>query len=133
MTGLAGVDAHGFPSYRSLFRVLRNYVLLDSPLVGDSERDAVAVLDALTRGRSYMAVEALAPAGAFFFHAARGNETWQMATRSRSAEICGCAPAPAASRFAIELYLDGRCRHGRESLEFRLACLAPTASGRIAG
>ena len=76
--GLAGVDAHGFPSYASLFRVLRNYVLLEAPLSGEAEHDAAAVHEALTRGRSYMTVEALAPAGGFFFHAARGNERWQM-------------------------------------------------------
>ena len=120
VTGLAGVDAHGFPSYRSLFRVLRNYVLLDSPLVGDSERDAVAVLDALTRGRSYMAVEALAPAGAFFFHAARGNETWQMGDTVPPAadlRLRAGGRLPRGSR--IELYLDGEIvADGRESLEF---------------
>ena len=78
VAGLAGVDAHGFPSYETLFRVLRNYVLLDSPLSGDAARDAAAVREALARGRSYMALEALGPAGGFFFHAVRGNETWQM-------------------------------------------------------
>ncbi len=76
--GIAGVDAHGFPSYESLFRVLQNYVLLDAPLSGESARDAAAVHEALARGRSYMAVEALAPAGGFFFHAARGDDRWQM-------------------------------------------------------
>ena len=76
--GLAGVDAHGFPSYASLFRALRNYVLLEAPPSGEAARDAAAIHDALARGRSYMAVDAIAPAGGFFFHAARGGETWRM-------------------------------------------------------
>lgn len=84
--GLAGVDAHGFPSYDGVFRVLRNYVLLDAPFSGAAERDAAAVDEALARGRSYMALEALAPAGGFFFHAVRGEETWQMGDTA--------APAP---------------------------------------
>ena len=106
--GLAGVDAHGFPSYDTLFRVLRNYVLLDSPLSGEAARDAVAVRGALTRGRSYMVLEALAPADGFFFHAARENETWEMGDT--------VAPAPdlllrAGGRLPrgarIELYRNG--------------------------
>ncbi len=76
--GLAGVDAHGFPSYGSLFRALRNYVVLEAPLSGETARDAAAVHGALARGRSYMAVDAIAPAGGFFFHAVRGGGTWRM-------------------------------------------------------
>ncbi len=106
--GLAGVDAHGFPSYDSLFRVLRNYALLDAPLSGDAARDAAAIHEALARGRSYMALDALAPADGFFFHAARGDETWQMGDT--------VAPAPdlllrAGGRLPrgarIELYRNG--------------------------
>jgi hypothetical protein len=117
--GLAGVDAHGFPSYDTLFRVLRNYVLLDAPLSGEAARDAAAVRGALTRGRSYMVLEALAPAGGFFFHAARGNETWQMGDT--------VAPAPdlllrAGGRLPrgarIELYRNGeRIAAGQGAIE----------------
>ena len=106
--GLAGVDAHGFPSYENLFRMLRNYVLLETPLSGEAGRDAAAVHEALARGRSYMTVEALAPAGGFFFHAVRGHERWQMGDT--------VAPAPglrlrAGGRLPrgarVDLYRDG--------------------------
>ena len=117
--GLAGVDAHGFPSYESLFRVFRNYVLLDARLSGEAARDAGAVHEALTRGRSYMAVEAIAPAGGFFFHAARGNDRWQMGDT--------VAPAPdlvlrAGGRLPrgarIELYRNGeRIAAGQGEIE----------------
>ncbi len=120
VAGLAGVDAHGLPSYRNLFRVLRNYVLLDAPLSGDSERDSAAVLDALTRGRSYMAVEALAPAGGFFFHASRGDEAWQMGDTVPPASNLALRAGGRLPRGAlVELYRNGeRVAGGREELEF---------------
>jgi hypothetical protein len=75
---IAGADAHSrlpitkkrsvrFPSYESLFALVRTHVLLDEPLGGDVARDSAAVLDALRRGRSYVGLDALAPAGAFSF------------------------------------------------------------------
>jgi hypothetical protein len=87
--GVAGLDAHGrlfpeheavaqIPSYADSFRVLRNYVLVTSHGGDDPQQDADAVISALARGRSYMAVEALAPADGFYFHAARGGQRWQM-------------------------------------------------------
>ena len=131
VAGLAGVDAHGrlfqqdeflpdFSSYESLFRVLRTYVVLDSSLSGEVARDTTAVRDALARGRSYMAVEALAPAGEFFFHAARGDRTWQMGDTARPAPdllLRSGGRLPRGARVA--LYLDGtRIAVGRGALEF---------------
>ena len=131
VAGLAGVDAHGslirwpeylpeLPSYGSLFRVLRTYVVLDAPLSKNAVRDAHAVRAALAQGRSYMAMEAIAPAGGFFFHAARGDRTWGMGDT--------IAPAPdlllrAGGRLPrgarIELYRDGkRVAEGDGALEF---------------
>ena len=131
VAGLAGVDAHGrlfqqdeflpsFSSYSSLFRVLRTYVVLDSSLSGEAARDAAAVRDALARGRSYMAVEALAPADAFFFHATRGDEAWQMGDTAPPAPdllLRAGGRLPRGARVA--LYLDGkRIAVGRDALEF---------------
>jgi hypothetical protein len=76
--GIAGADAHSrlpltrsrsvrFPSYEALFALARNYALLDAPLTGEAARDTPAVLDALRRGRSYVGLDALAPAGGFSF------------------------------------------------------------------
>lgn len=134
--GLAGVDAHGFPPYRRLFGVLRNYVLLDAPLSGESGRDSAAVTDALSRGRSYMAVEALAPAGGFFFHAARGNETWQMGdTVPPAPDLLLRAGGRLPRDARIDLYRDGeRVAEGTGGLEF--AARAPGAyrvEVRVAG
>jgi hypothetical protein len=76
--GIVGADAHSrvpmgkriaprFPSYESVFALARNHVLLERPLGGDAGADARAVVEALARGRSYAAVDALAPADGFSF------------------------------------------------------------------
>jgi len=87
--GLMGADAHQraavtrklaipFPSYRSVFRLARNHVLLDKPLSGDAVADGRAVVDALARGRSYVGVDALAPADGVSFVAEAGGQRWTM-------------------------------------------------------
>ena len=87
--GIAGADAHArivirkdtalpLPSYRSMFGVFQNHVLLEAPLEGDPLRDGRAIVDALARGRSYAAVDALAPATDFFFTAEAGADRWTM-------------------------------------------------------
>ena len=78
VVGLAGADAHSrlpltktrslrFPSYPSLFGLLRNHVLLKAPLTGRFEEDKAAVLEALRRGRAYVGLDGLAPADGFSF------------------------------------------------------------------
>jgi len=80
VAGIVGADAHSrvpvrketavrFPSYGALFALARNYVLLDARLSGTAARDSAAILAALARGRSYVGVDALAPAGGFWFTA----------------------------------------------------------------
>jgi len=87
--GIAGADAHArivirketalrFPSYESVFALFRNHVLLDAPLEGEPQRDGPAIVAALARGRSYVGVDALAPAGGFSFQAEAGDERWTM-------------------------------------------------------
>ena len=78
VVGLAGADAHSrlpltktrslrFPSYASLFGLLRNHVLLKAPLTGRFEDDRAAVLEALRQGRLYVGLDGLAPADGFSF------------------------------------------------------------------
>ena len=87
--GLAGADAHSriplpggralrFPSYAALFDLLRVYALVPEPLSGRADSDAQAVLAALGAGRSYMAVEALAPADGFSFALEGEAGRWTM-------------------------------------------------------
>jgi hypothetical protein len=80
VAGVTGADAHNriallqergvrFPSYESVFGLAVNHVLLERPLTGDAAADGRAVVDALARGRSYVGLDALAPADGFFFTA----------------------------------------------------------------
>ena len=119
--GLAGVDAHGFPSYENLFRVLRNHVLLEAPLSGEAARDAAAIDGALARGRSYMAVDAIAPADGFFFQAARGGRTWQMGdTVAPAADLVLRAGGRLPRGARVELYRNGaRIAAGGGAVEAR--------------
>jgi hypothetical protein len=87
VAGIVGADAHSrvrlrrdtavrFPSYESLFALAQNHVLLPAPLSGRLGADIQAVVGALARGRSYLALDALAPGGGFSFTAAIGARTW---------------------------------------------------------
>jgi hypothetical protein len=84
VAGIAGADAHSrlpltrrtsvrFPSYAAVFALAQNHVLLDRPLSGKVEADVAAVASALGRGRSYIGLDALAPATGFFFVAEDGD------------------------------------------------------------
>lgn len=78
VVGIAGADAHSrvpvsknfaprFPSYESLFALMRNYVLLKAPLTGSFVDDRDRLLAALKRGNLYVGLDAFAPADAFSF------------------------------------------------------------------
>jgi len=80
VSGIAGADAHSrlpvskrfaprFPSYESMFALLRNYVLLKEPLSGVFAADRDRVLEAIRRGRLYVGIDAIAPADRFSFTA----------------------------------------------------------------
>ncbi len=82
--GIAGADAHSrvvlrkqtavrFPSYESVFALAQNHVLLEAPLTGEAGADGRAIVGALGRGRSYVGLDALAPANGFFFDAEAGG------------------------------------------------------------
>jgi hypothetical protein len=104
---MAGADAHH--RYEPLFGLIQNHVLLDAPLSGDFSSDRRALIDSLSRGRSYIGVDALAPAGGFFFEAKAGGTRYGMgdtvpllaAPRLRAG---GCLPKGAQ----VELFQDGR-------------------------
>lgn len=86
---ITGADAHSriplgrrrglrFPSYEALFDVSRMHVLLDGPPPEDAGARLRVLVDALRRGRSYLALDGLAPASGFFFEARSAGRTWAM-------------------------------------------------------
>jgi hypothetical protein len=87
--GIVGADAHSrvpvsrrfaprFPSYESLFGLARNHVVLERPLSGDAAADGRRIVEALAGGRSYAALDALAPASDFSFTAVSGGRRYSM-------------------------------------------------------
>jgi hypothetical protein len=117
---LAGADAHSrlpvlkergvrFPSYGSLFDLFRNHVLVGAPLTGDLASDGRVVIDSLGRGRSYIGLDALAPARGFVFEAEGAGSRYGMgdtvplaaAPRLRAG---GCVPKGAR----VSLFRDGQ-------------------------
>jgi hypothetical protein len=90
VVGLYGADAHSrlpitksvalrFPSYRALFDMAREHLLLERPLTGRRKTDRAAVLSALRSGRFYLGLDGLAPADGFSFtvRSASGRQ-WTM-------------------------------------------------------
>ena len=134
VVGLAGSDAHSrlaitkaralrFPSYEALFAQERNHLLLDRPLTGDVAADRAAVLDAFSRGRFYLGLDALAPADGFRFTVERApGERWTMGDH---VPVGGGARAVAGGRVPkgtrVVLLRDGRAvGEGAGSLEMAI-------------
>jgi hypothetical protein len=81
VVALGGLDAHQFGkrigpvvplrvmAYRRSFRFIRTHVLCEEPFTGDVGHDREQVYAALSAGRCYIAVDAVAPARGFRFEA----------------------------------------------------------------
>lgn len=107
VAALLGSDAHGglpvgrhflpFPSYRDVFRLASQHLLLPHPLSGDATPDARLVLECLRDGRGYLAVDGLAPATGFLIearsHGRRASMGESLALEGE-AEIAAFADAP---------------------------------------
>jgi hypothetical protein len=102
VVGLPAVDAHGgavpgvpAPSYESTFGLLE-FGLEGVALTGDAAADAAIVLAAVTDGRAFSVVSALAEPGVMRFDAARG------ADRYAAGDL-----VPAGEALAFEVRADG--------------------------
>ena len=117
VVAIGGVDAHQIGvrvggrvplrlmSYRRSFSHLRTHVLLDRAPRGEPEADRDAIYAALRAGRCYLAMDSLAPARGFSFHAS-GPEAVPMGGEADWVEghaIEARLPQPAA----ITLLRDG--------------------------
>ena len=135
--GIVGADAHNripvsrrfaprFPSYESVFALARNHVLLDAPLTGEAATDGRAIVAALSSGRAYLAVDALAPADGFSFVAqAQGGRVATMGETVAPAEgtrLRAGGRMPAGTRVVI-------LKDGRPVAEDRDGVEAPAPPG----
>lgn len=74
--GIYALDAHAklpitkkhqlnFPSYKSMFEILRIYVKIDNPLDKDAHRSAKTIISSLRKGNFFNVIESIAPANGF--------------------------------------------------------------------
>ncbi|HOL67900.1 MAG TPA: hypothetical protein PKX93_10640 [bacterium] len=83
LVGVAGLDIHPllFPGldlcrkfrYRTVFRILRNHLLLRHPLSGDAENDRKLIQETLAAGRLFVARDGLKDSRGFFFGSEEGK------------------------------------------------------------
>lgn len=123
VVGICGADTHArvslgygriwrFPGYVASFSVARQHVLLPQAAGGGdaSHASGSEILDALRRGHSYCALDALYPAGGFSFRVSSGSTSggpgdflsWTGAGRIQVSVPSG------ASLPLIEIFHDGR-------------------------
>jgi hypothetical protein len=115
---IGGVDAHQFGkrvgpfvplrlmSYRRSFRFIRTHVLTRDPLTGEVEHDRDQVYEALRAGRCYIAVDAVAPARGFSFHAEGPAGRLEMGEQAPAGDWTLHATLPRPGR--LRLLRDGR-------------------------
>ena len=107
--GIVGVTGLRFPSYEAVFRVVRNHVLLEQGLRGDSLQDAEAIVAALAGGQAFVGLDGLAPATGFSFVAEDGDQQWTMGDTvipSESLRLRAGGGLPDGAR--VSLIKDGR-------------------------
>jgi hypothetical protein len=130
VVALGGIDAHQvgrrigpvvvrLMGYRRSFRHLRTHVLAERPPTGDLAADEALVLEPLRKGRSYIAVDSVAPARGFAF--------WGDGTEMAMGESGSCESLhvrlPAPGR--IRLLKDGRETAGTEGVGLDVAVESP--------
>jgi hypothetical protein len=105
LAGLLGSDAHGgLLSHLAIFRLASQHLLLERPLTGQVDHDGALVLQALRRGRGWIAIDALADASRFVFEARGGG---RVATPGGAlalegpVELAADAAAPAGSELVL--------------------------------
>ncbi|MFN2616914.1 MAG: CehA/McbA family metallohydrolase [Thermoleophilaceae bacterium] len=114
---IGGLDAHQFGrrvgpivlrlmSYRRSFRHLRTHVLVEEPPSGETARDRALVYGALREGRCYLAMDSVADARGFSFHAEDGADALQMGAEAPARSVTLRARLPAGAR--VRLLRDGR-------------------------
>jgi hypothetical protein len=79
VVGMAGLDIHTLPlffkpldikksfAYHSIFKALRNHILLEEPLNGNLQGDKNKILDGLRSGRLFFANDLVADSSGFYF------------------------------------------------------------------
>lgn len=87
VVGIAGLDIHSLPflfyildinrsfRYSSIFKGLRNHLLLKEPLTGNPDRDKKEIISTLKNGSLFFANDLVADSSGFFFGSEDGEKT----------------------------------------------------------
>lgn len=137
----AGLDAHGqitvsgdrhlpWPTYRAVFGMVRNYLILDDSLSGELGRDRALVYQALGRGQGYISFDGLADGSRFSFYARGRSRLWPMGShvplavaRSDKLELLASVQGPPKTR--LRLLRNGELMSEASSGELSLSVEGP--------
>jgi hypothetical protein len=115
---IGAVDAHAglefigeslipFPSYKSMFSLVRTHVLLDEPPTGDMAYDTEMLLRQIARGRLFIAYDALGESRGFRFEARKASprEIVHLSFVRSPYKVSVKVPLPGPTR--IRIFRDG--------------------------
>lgn len=119
--GLLGTDAKSklriyrqtylrFPSYKKLFSLGSNHVLIRSELTGNTMSDSKKILDGITSGSLYFSLDFVGDPIGFQFYAKRNDQIFSMGSKVQTGgdlEICVDHPTNDTQASGV-VYLDGQ-------------------------
>lgn len=100
------------PSYRTLFSIMKNHVLLNSELTGNLAADRKKIASALRAGQFYMSLDLFAnPRGFNTFVKSASGRTYPLGSRVKSGseplELVIQLPSKPLVQYQVLVYLDG--------------------------
>lgn len=120
---IAGADAEAnirvsnnfslrFPSYHTLFSLVRNHVLLTSELTGDAPADRKKILEALRKGQFYMSLDILGNPQGFYCAVVNANKIsyppGSALSWAAGLDLIVRLPQKPKVPFEVEIYKDGK-------------------------
>ncbi len=145
VTGVCSVDAHSnvpltdrfslsFPSYRHLFSLARQHVLLPAEPTGEALHDAGLVTEALRVGRSFCALDGIADASGFTARAANSRQTvtlgGELMLQDGNVRITASVPEVSAATM-VRLYHNGTVVSEGQGPNFDSGVLAAPGAYRL--
>ena len=102
---LIGESLIPFPSYKSMFSLVRTHVLLEEPPTGDAEHDTEVLLRQIVRGRLFIAYDAFGDSRGFRFEVGQVDEISLSSIYPSPGSVSVDVPLPGPTR--IRIFKDG--------------------------
>lgn len=137
VVGLIGSDAKSkfkfigdsylkFPSYKQLFLISSNHLVLKSELTGQFIKDSKKVLDAVIKGQLYFALDFLGDSEGFNFYTKDGLLMGDT-VNSKNDELCYSWPNNLPKKTWTKIFLDGKSIY--DSRKRDLSCIEMEFNG----